>query len=92
MGIVLSRTEVEALLPGFGETSPGVGVGSRPVESEDSLRWPVSTLRRLELRLESSSAELTEVIGELSVSALFSNGVLQINSADDNGPDTIEVG
>ena len=27
----------------------------------------------------------------LSVSALFSNGVLQINSDDDNGPDTIEL-
>lgn len=64
MGVVLSRTEVEALLPGFGETLPGVGAGSRSVESEDSMRWPVSTLRRLESRLESSSAELTEVIGE----------------------------
>jgi hypothetical protein len=64
MGVVLSRTEVEALLSGFGETSPGVGVGSWSVESEDSLRWPVSTLRRLESHLESSSAELTEVIGE----------------------------
>lgn len=64
MGVVLSRTEVEALLPGFGETLPGVGAGSRSVESEDSFRWPVSTLRRLESRLESSSAELTEVIGE----------------------------
>ena len=28
----------------------------------------------------------------LSVSALFSNGVLQISATDDNGPDSIEVG
>ena len=28
----------------------------------------------------------------LSVSALFSNGVLRVSSVDDNGPDSIEIG
>ena len=66
MGVVLSRTEVEALLPGgcqgSGSSLPGDGEGlSGPGETT---QWPVSTLQRLESRLESAAAELAEALGE----------------------------
>ena len=66
MGVVLSRTEVEALLPGgclgSGSSLPGDGEGlSGPGETT---QWPVSTLQRLERRLESAAAELAEAVGE----------------------------
>jgi len=66
MGVVLSRTEVEALLPGGCEAS-----GSSPPGHGDGLpgpggssQWPVLTLQRLESRLEAAAAELAEAIGE----------------------------
>ena len=63
MGVVLSRTEVEALLPGGPEMSgpprPGHADGvAEPAE------WPRETLRRLERRLEAAAGELAKAMSE----------------------------
>ena len=60
MGFVLSRTEVEALLPGKREsvlTPPDGGVGEI-LESEGVIDWPEATLRRLDDRLQEAGADL----------------------------------
>jgi len=66
MGVVLSRTEVEALLPGGREASglSGPGHGDGMPGPGESNQWPLVTLQRLESRLQAAAAELTEAIGE----------------------------
>lgn len=68
MAFVLSRTEVEALLPGRADRrlervdDPR---GSATEEaSEAPPEWPLRTLQRLESRLKAAASELTTVIGE----------------------------
>ena len=64
MGVVLSRTEVEALLP----DGHDVTHVPRPEQSEVSPPgWSVKTLRKLELRLESAAVELSAVMSERMV-------------------------
>jgi len=61
MGVVLSRTEVEALLP----NGHDVALEPRPGQSEVAPpAWSVDTLRQLELRLESAAVELSGVMSE----------------------------
>ena len=63
MGVVLSRTEVEALLPGGGEAPRS----SRPGPSDgvaESPDWPVQILQRLEQRLEAAAVELAKAMSE----------------------------
>jgi hypothetical protein len=66
MSVVLSRTEVEALLPGGcpGSGSSWAGDGNGLSAPGETFQWPVSTLQRLESRLESAAAELAEAVGE----------------------------
>ena len=63
----------------------------------DSLRQRISRTmvgrpRRRSRQSAGGELERLEDRTLLSVSALFSNGVLQISATDDNGPDSIEVG
>ena len=60
MGFVLSRTEVEALLPerrGSVLTPPDTGAGEN-LESDGVIDWPEATLRRLDDRLQEAGVDL----------------------------------
>ena len=66
MGVVLSRTEVEALLPDGHDVAHAPRPGQSDVAVPD---WSVETLRQLELRLESAATELSGVMSERMVEA-----------------------
>jgi hypothetical protein len=66
MGFVLSRTEVEALLPerrGSVLTPPDIGAGEN-LESAGVIDWPEATLRRLDERLQDAGADLAVALSE----------------------------
>ena len=66
MGFVLSRTEVEALLPerrGSVLTPPDTGAGEN-LESDGVADWPEATLRRLDDRLQEAGVDLAIALGE----------------------------
>ena len=66
MGFVLSRTEVEALLPerrGSVLTPPDTGAGEN-LESDGVIDWPEATLRRLGDRLQEAGVDLAIALGE----------------------------
>ena len=66
MGFVLSRTEVEALLPGGRESNPPLpdgGVGES-LQSDGVVDWPEATLRRLDDRLQEAGADLALAVSE----------------------------
>ena len=66
MGFVLSRTEVEALLPerrGSALTPPDTGAEEN-LESDGVADWPEATLRRLGDRLQEAGVDLAIALGE----------------------------
>ena len=64
MGVVLSRTEIEALLPGGDQASELPVPGNVNGVADDPPEWPVEILQRLESRLESAAVELATAMGE----------------------------